>query len=436
MQDIRWRVGLDGVSQVQQGAAQVTSSFERMGQSSSAIDRAAGALASIGVAVKTVAGLTVTHELTRVAAAAIQSADGITVLQNQLKLATGSAAAASQAYGELYGVAQRSRTGFTELGGTYASIARATEGLGVSQVKLLTVTQAIGNAMAISGGNAAGMQAALTQLGQGLASGTLRGDELNSVLEQTPRLARAIADGMGVTVGQLRELGQEGKVTAEAVLNALQSQAETLAREVEGSVVTVGQSMTQVTNAATKAVGDLNAASGATSAISSTMTGLANTIDDVSDRLSRARAAGNGLFGSLAAAQAMALAEALGHVDQNAANVGRRLKEAEKELATLQDRFAANGGQYLAFEVEKARELVAELKRAKEAQDELKLNRDATNPSAQFSQASGGIAAIAAKGLAEQKKLEEDLAAARNKALGVNDAWVKQLGVLAEARSK
>jgi tape measure domain-containing protein len=435
IQDIRWRVGLDGVSQVQQGGAQVEAAFQRMGQSTSAIDKAVGAVASIGTAFKAVAGLAIVNELRQVGAVAIQAADGVTVLQNNLKLATGSAAAASQSYSELYGVAQRSRVSFTELGGTYASIARATEGLGVSQLKLLTVTQAIGNAMAISGGNAAGMQAALTQLGQGLASGTLRGDELNSVLEQTPRLARAIAEGMGVTVGQLRELGQEGKITAEAVLNALQSQAETLAREVEGSVVTVSQAMTQVTNAATKAVGDLNQATGATSAISSAMTGLADTIDDVSDRLQRARAAGNGVFGSFAAAQVMAMAEALGHVDANAANVGRRLKDAEKELAVLQDRFAAQGGFYLAAKVEEARQLVEKLKEAKQAQDELKAERG-TSMSSQMGEASGGIAAIAAKGLAEQKKLEEDLAEARNKALGVNDAWIKQLNVLAEARQK
>lgn len=429
-QDIRWRVGLDGVQQVQQGANQVASSFEQMGRSTGAIDKAAGALASIASAGRLVAGMAITHELTQAAAAAIQTADSITVLRNQLTLATGSAAAAGKAYGELYGIAQRSRTSFVELGGTYASIARATDGLGVSQTKLLTVTQAIGNAMAISGGSAAGMQAALTQLGQGLASGTLRGDELNSVLEQTPRLARAIADGMGVSVGQLRALGQEGKITAETIINALESQSATLAREVEGSVVTVSQAMTQVTNAATKAIGELNQATGATASISTSMQGLSSTIDDVSDRFVRARAEGRGFIAALATAQVMAVAEAMGQIDIRAANVGRRLKEAEKELAQLQARLAAEGGFYLTAKTAEAAQLVERLKEAKKAQDAL--NAPDARDQTQYKTRSQSYASFEA----QQVKDLEALAEARNKALGVNDAWVKQLQVLADARAK
>jgi hypothetical protein len=117
----------------------------------------------------------------------VQAADAVTTLNNQLKLATGSADAAKQAYGSLYEIAQRSRVSFTELGTTYASIARSTGEMGISQQRLLKVTESIGNAMTISGGSAQGMQAALVQLGQGFASGTLRGEALNSVMEQTPR---------------------------------------------------------------------------------------------------------------------------------------------------------------------------------------------------------------------------------------------------------
>jgi tape measure domain-containing protein len=64
------------------------------------------------------------------------------------------------------------------------------------------------------------MGAALTQLSQGLASGTLRGEELNSVMEQTPRLAQALAQGMGVSIGQLRAMGAEGRITSLAVIEA------------------------------------------------------------------------------------------------------------------------------------------------------------------------------------------------------------------------
>jgi len=435
-EDIRFRVGIDGVQQVQQGAAQVASSMDRIGQSSTAAEqRASGTFSSIAGAAKAVAGLAIAQELAQAATAAVRTADAVTVLNNKLALATGSASAASTAYEALYGIAQRSRTNFTDLGATYASIARATDGLGVSQQRLLKVTEAIGNAMAISGGSAEGMQAALNQLGQGLASGTLRGDELNSVLEQTPRLARAIADGMGVTVGKLRELGKEGQLTAEAILQALESQSAVLAKEVGNSVVTVGQAMTQLSNATTKAIGELDKAAGATSSIASGLQSLSGVIDDVSDRFSRAREAGLGFFSSIAAAQVMGIAEALGQVDTGAANIARRLAEAEKELAVLQQRFSERGGAYLAMEVAKAEELTKRLREAKQAQDDLKAERG-TSQSQQFGQASSAIDALAKKGLEEQAAATKLLADIRNKALGIDANYLKQINELNAARQK
>lgn len=427
---IKIKIGLEGVPQVQAGANAAATSLDRVARSADKLsttggtgfDNIATSLGSLGRVAGALALGTVAREF-------VQAADSVTVLNNQLKLATGSTAAAASAYSELFGIAQRSRTSFTQLGSTYASIARATDGLGISQARLLKVTESIGNAMAISGGSAAGMQAALTQLGQGLASGTLRGDELNSVLEQTPRLARAIADGMGVTVGQLRALGQEGKITAETIITALESQSAVLTGEVQTSVVTVGQAWTVLGNSATKAIGAIDAATGSTSTIASAMTGLADVVDNVADRFTRARESGLGFFGSLAAAQAMALAEALGHVDQNAANVGKRLIEAEANLSRLQLAFNARGGMYLAQEVEKARELADELRRAKQAQDDLKAERS-TSQSQQLGQASASIDALAAKGLQEQREAQEALTAIRAKALGIDKSYTDQLAKL------
>lgn len=430
--EIKFRLNLEGAPRVQSQVDGTARSFQNLSQETkqaaasseqldSAMGRVAGAFASLRGLLQGVAAAGAVRAM-------VQTADAVTVMRNQLELSTGSAAKAMQAYDALFGIAQRSRVSFTELGGTFASIARATDGLGISQQRLLTVTQAIGNAMAVSGGSAAGMQAALTQLGQGLASGTLRGDELNSVLEQTPRLARAIADGMGVTVGKLRELGQEGKITAEAVLRALESQASTLSREVSGSVVTVSQAMTQMANSATKAVAELDRSSGASSAITQAMQAMSNTIDDVADRFARAREAGRGFFGSLLAAQVSGAAEALGYIDQGAANVGRRLSEAEKELARLQERFAQRGGYYLANEVAKADELVRKLREAKQAQDDLK--RPDPRDQTQFKTRSQSIAAFDA----EEAKAAQLLANARNQALGVNATWLKQVQELNAAR--
>lgn len=210
-----------------------------------------------------------------------QAADAVTLLQNRLKLATGSAQAAAAAYGQLFEVAQRSRVSFIELGSTYATIARSTKELGLTQGQLMTVTEAIGNAMTISGGSAESMNAALVQLGQGLGSGTLRGEELNSVMEQTPRLAQAIADGLGITIGQLRQYAEDGKLSAEAVTRALQSQATVLAGEVKGATLTVSQAMTQLNNSTVKTVGEIDRATGISAAMAGALQGLGSAVSGV-----------------------------------------------------------------------------------------------------------------------------------------------------------
>lgn len=248
----------------------------------------------------------------------IKAADSVTILNNQLKLATGSADAAATAYASLFDIAQRSRVSFTELGGTFATISRAGQELGLSQQRLLGVTEAIGNAMTISGGSAESMKAALVQLGQGLASGTLRGEELNSVMEQTPRLAKALADGLGVSTGKLREMGAAGQITAEQVIKALESQSKVLSGEVQGAVLTVGQAFTQLQNASVVAVGEFDKATGASSALAAAITGVATTVGD----LGRAFKENEGaitttlgvLAGGAAAAGAVALAANFGKV--------------------------------------------------------------------------------------------------------------------------
>lgn len=341
--EIRFRFALDGAQQVKTGADSVAGSLGQVGRSAKQAASDANALPGIfGASSDALRGMAVAAAAVTVgmgfARAFVQAADSVTVLNNQLKLATGSAAAAQQAYGALFGIAQRSRTSFTELGATYASIARATGDLGISQTRLLTVTEAIGNALAISGGNAQGMQAALTQLGQGFASGTLRGEELNSVLEQTPRLARAIADGLGVSIGKLREMGQEGKLTSEAVLGALESQAKVLASEVKDSVVTVAQAMTQLGNAAVAMAGQMDRSSGATKALSGVAQAAANDLGRLSEAMTRAEKAGQGFVGQMATAAAVGLGRGtFDLINASASKLNRTINDLTGGMAGLDE---------------------------------------------------------------------------------------------------
>ena len=131
-------------------------------------------------------------------------------LTNKLKLVTSGTEQLAQVQESLFDVAQDTRASYEATIDLYSRLARSTEQLGLSQTDLLGITEAVNQAVAISGVQAASASAALFQLGQGLAADALRGQELNSVMEQTPRLARAIADGLGVEIGALRDLAAEG----------------------------------------------------------------------------------------------------------------------------------------------------------------------------------------------------------------------------------
>ncbi len=261
-------LNLSGERQVEQGLQRVRGAMDNVGTAAGGLARMMGGLGGA------FAGVLSVREF-------IQAADAVTSLQNQLKLATGSASQAAQAYDALFDIAQRSRVSFTELGGTFASIARATGELGISQQRLLTVTEAIGNAVTISGTGAQAANAALVQLGQGLASGTLRGEELNSVMEQTPRLAQALADGLGITTGELRKLGSEGAITAEKVIKALESQAGALRNEVKDAVLTVGQAMTLLQSQTVRFVGDVDKATSASGTLAQSITGVASALGEL-----------------------------------------------------------------------------------------------------------------------------------------------------------
>jgi tape measure domain-containing protein len=311
-----------------EGAQQAT-------QQTDALGRNFGVLESVAQRMGTVLGAVAGTALTR---GFVQLADSVTVLRNQLALSTGSIQQAEVAYGALFQIAQRSRTSFTELGATFASISRATGELGISQGRLLAVTEAIGNAIAISGGSAAGAQAALMQLSQGFASGTLRGEELNSVMEQTPRLARAIADGLGITIGQLRQMGQEGKLTAQAVLGALESQARVLSGEVANSVTTVAQAMVVLGNAATEMAAKVDKAGGLTQKLAAATVGAANDLGRFGAIMQDAEKAGEGFVGQLAAVGALAVGRAgFGLLNASAGLLNKTINDLSGGMAGLSE---------------------------------------------------------------------------------------------------
>ncbi|MBG2804201.1 tape measure protein, partial [Proteus mirabilis] len=211
----------------------------------------------------------------------INYADGWTELQNRLKLVTDSTQSLNRATNDVYTIAQKTYQSLDATTQVYQRFADNADRLGLSQQKVAELTETVSKAVAISGASATAAQAALTQFGQALASGQLRGEELNSVMEQTPALAKAIADGMGVSVGELRKKAQDGEMTIEKVIQALERVADSVDKKFATSVTTVSQGFTNLQSAITKFIGEANQGTGATQLLTTGLSALSNHFSEV-----------------------------------------------------------------------------------------------------------------------------------------------------------
>lgn len=133
----------------------------------------------------------------------------------------------------------------------------------MAQGDAIKLTEIIAKATQLDGGGA-GAQAAIFQLQQGLASGTLRGEELNSVLEQTPSLAKAIADGLGLSISKMRELAADGGLTADKVKQALFKMSDDISATYEQLPLTAGRAFENIRTNAIQKLGELDKAAGIT----------------------------------------------------------------------------------------------------------------------------------------------------------------------------
>lgn len=184
----------------------------------------------------------------------VNTSDQLTSINARLRLMTGSAEAAAAAQEEIYQAAMRSRGAYADMADFVSQLGTVAGNAFTGTDELVAFAEQIQKQMAISGVSGASAQAALVQLTQGLASGTLRGEELNSVLEQTPMIAQTIAEYMGVTTGEMRELASEGKVTAEVVKNGMLGAAEETNAQFEQMPMTWAQVWTMFQNVAIQAL--------------------------------------------------------------------------------------------------------------------------------------------------------------------------------------
>lgn len=301
----------------------------------------------------------------------IQTADRARLLTNQLRTVTDGSENLAAIQERLYDISQRSRSGLQATTTIYARTARATEHFGLSQEKLLRITETIQKAFAIGGATQAEAFGAAVQLSQGIASDRFSGEEFRSVAENAPVLLRGIAESLGVNIGKLREMAHAGELTAEVVTRAIIESSKRIDSEFEKTTATVAAGITRLDNAFLKYMGGVDAAYGVTENLAAGLTSLAENFENV------AYWAGLALGGGIAA-----------FVGRSAGNFARnRVVSVQRENAVRKENLRL------------ARE---ELSTARRQQNEAKkaLNEARATPA-------GGVGAVAPRSFASAVQREE-----------------------------
>ncbi|MDC4637275.1 tape measure protein [Acinetobacter baumannii] len=260
---------------------------------------------------------------------AISKMDTYTGLQNRLKLVTNNQAELNKATEDTFRIAQKTYSAWDSVLQVYQRFSDNAKTLNLTMDDTARLTETVSKAVAISGANAEAADAALVQFGQALASGTLRGEELNSVMEQTPALAKAIAKGMGITVGELRSVAAEGKITSQEIVKALRNVESDVDALFAKTDITIGQSLTLLNNEITKFVGEAGKGSGAAQTLAEGIQILGNNLNLI---INGAIIAGVGLITKAIATKTIAIqASIAASAQQRAAN----LAEAQSQIQLL-----------------------------------------------------------------------------------------------------
>jgi tape measure domain-containing protein len=214
----------------------------------------------------------------------IELADAYQGLQNRLKQLTGSQEQASALFEKLHRSANKTYSDVNTTTQSFITFSRALKGLGVSQDQTIAFTERLNQVIAMSGTSGAGAQAAMLQLGQALSSGVLRGEEFNSIIEQAPALLDPIAKHLGVTVGQLRGLAQQGKITSKVIFDSFEEAGPSIDRAFGDAVPTIGQQFQKLKNDIGVTVGEMAQSVGASKAAGEAFKNLGSIIGVVAEQ--------------------------------------------------------------------------------------------------------------------------------------------------------
>lgn len=215
----------------------------------------------------------------------LRGADAYAAMTARINTFSAGAVAAAQNERALYERAMEARTGVESLTTLFVRISPAIEDMGKAQADALQITESVSKALAVQGATTAETTSATVQLSQALASGVLRGDEFRSLMESAPQLMRYIAQNItidgktGVAFGQLRALANDGKLGAEAVMEAILKAQAAIEADFATAPKTAAQGWQVLKDQVTRTVGEISKVTGLQQGVFDFLDGLAKRLD-------------------------------------------------------------------------------------------------------------------------------------------------------------
>ena len=262
---------------VAEGGRQVKAEFQGLGDAGEASFRRIERQADVtGVVLRRLAGIVAGALSVR---QVVEYADSWTDLRSRVDLATGSQERGAAVMERLAAMARRTYSGIEQTTASWLANATALRELGLSTRESLDFTEALNNAMVVSGAKGERAVSVQTALARAMALGKLSGDNLNTVIAQGGRVAQLLAAELGTTVSGLRGLGQQGTITGEVIRTALIGNLERLRDEADGMPATIGDAFTLIGNAAMQLVGTWDQVFGASSLVATALITVADNME-------------------------------------------------------------------------------------------------------------------------------------------------------------
>lgn len=270
------RMGADYYKTMEQGGKKAAAATRETQRSLSELNSALATVKSTAAGLAGAwAGAFATHQL-------IEFADTWNQMNGRLRLASTSTDDFATSQRTLMEISQRTGTSLEANSNLYSRIAQSLRAAGYASSDVAKVTETVATSLKLSGASTEEASSVITQLSQALGSGVLRGEEFNAIMENGGRLAKLLADGLGVSVGGLRNMANNGELTTDKIVPLL-TNVEVLRKEFESLPASISGSAQKVQNAFLAWVGGANDAVGASSSLSGVLDGLANNIDTVAN---------------------------------------------------------------------------------------------------------------------------------------------------------